>query len=392
MTANVTIEINKKTDVVRVPTTAVRFRPTEEIFAAFNQPVPPEMQPRGAARRRRAAAGWRRQPGGQRRSGARPARAAAGGRRPGSRRDAQARPRRDRDGRPQRGRRRPRRHAAARRQPAGRTPGRPRDGRRGRPAVRRRPRPGQGGRPGHGPGRIGGGQRGQGGGTGRAAAPRLRPERPRGASRAWWSATTQMPPTRRRSGPSPDEGARHRHRGAGQGQAGRKPGAPDRAAAAAVRRAGRSRDATTIDALFGPLPSAVTAGPRVALARRTRSSSSRSACASASPTASGIELLEGELQAGTELVTAVTLGTESVEPARRRAGRQPADAAAARRHAGPARRLRRRRRTRPVDVRLDPARRPTDLAVAAGSPTAHATRARAGLSVTALCLSSPFAT
>ncbi|HEY5473488.1 MAG TPA: efflux RND transporter periplasmic adaptor subunit, partial [Candidatus Limnocylindrales bacterium] len=49
MTANVSIEIAKKTDVVRVPNTAIRFRPTAEIFEAFNQPLPPELQPRGAA-------------------------------------------------------------------------------------------------------------------------------------------------------------------------------------------------------------------------------------------------------------------------------------------------------------------------------------------------------
>src|SRR5262245_42708116 len=42
MTANVKIEIAKKTDVLRVPNAALRFRPTPELFAAFNQAVPPE--------------------------------------------------------------------------------------------------------------------------------------------------------------------------------------------------------------------------------------------------------------------------------------------------------------------------------------------------------------
>ncbi len=42
------IEITKRTDVVRVPNTAIRFRPTAEIFEAFNQEVPPELQQRGA--------------------------------------------------------------------------------------------------------------------------------------------------------------------------------------------------------------------------------------------------------------------------------------------------------------------------------------------------------
>ena len=44
MTANLRVEIAKATDVLRVPNTALRFRPTTEIFAALNQPVPPEMQ------------------------------------------------------------------------------------------------------------------------------------------------------------------------------------------------------------------------------------------------------------------------------------------------------------------------------------------------------------
>ncbi|HEX7137120.1 MAG TPA: efflux RND transporter periplasmic adaptor subunit [Vicinamibacterales bacterium] len=44
MTANVKVEINKKADVLRVPNTALRFRPTSEMFSALNQAVPPEVQ------------------------------------------------------------------------------------------------------------------------------------------------------------------------------------------------------------------------------------------------------------------------------------------------------------------------------------------------------------
>jgi HlyD family secretion protein len=44
MTANVKIEIAHRTDVLRVPSAALRFRPTPEVFAALNQPVPPEIQ------------------------------------------------------------------------------------------------------------------------------------------------------------------------------------------------------------------------------------------------------------------------------------------------------------------------------------------------------------
>ncbi len=47
MTATVGIEIARRNNVLRVPTAAVRFRPTEAMFTVLNQPVPPEVQ-RGA--------------------------------------------------------------------------------------------------------------------------------------------------------------------------------------------------------------------------------------------------------------------------------------------------------------------------------------------------------
>jgi HlyD family secretion protein len=49
MTATVTIEISRKNNVLRIPNAALRFRPTTEIFAALKQEVPPEMQ-RGPGR------------------------------------------------------------------------------------------------------------------------------------------------------------------------------------------------------------------------------------------------------------------------------------------------------------------------------------------------------
>src|SRR5215470_297906 len=42
MTANVKVEIAKRSDVLRIPNAALRFRPTTEMFAALNQAVPPE--------------------------------------------------------------------------------------------------------------------------------------------------------------------------------------------------------------------------------------------------------------------------------------------------------------------------------------------------------------
>ena len=44
MTATVNIEVARRNNVLRIPTAATRFRPTDEIFAALKQPVPPEAQ------------------------------------------------------------------------------------------------------------------------------------------------------------------------------------------------------------------------------------------------------------------------------------------------------------------------------------------------------------
>ena len=57
MTANVKIEIAKRSDVLRLPNAALRFRPTTELFAAFNQSVPPEAQMTGGRGRGRGGRG-----------------------------------------------------------------------------------------------------------------------------------------------------------------------------------------------------------------------------------------------------------------------------------------------------------------------------------------------
>ncbi|MDP2320207.1 MAG: efflux RND transporter periplasmic adaptor subunit [Acidobacteriota bacterium] len=51
MTANVKIEIAKRTNTLRIPNAALRFRPTNEMFAAFKQEPPPEMTAFGGAGR-----------------------------------------------------------------------------------------------------------------------------------------------------------------------------------------------------------------------------------------------------------------------------------------------------------------------------------------------------
>jgi HlyD family secretion protein len=48
MTANVTVEIARRSNVLRIPAAALRFRPTADHFAALNLPVPPEIANRGA--------------------------------------------------------------------------------------------------------------------------------------------------------------------------------------------------------------------------------------------------------------------------------------------------------------------------------------------------------
>ncbi len=51
MTANLKIQVARKSDVLRVPNTAIRFRPSVDVFAMLNQPVPPEAQGGGRGRR-----------------------------------------------------------------------------------------------------------------------------------------------------------------------------------------------------------------------------------------------------------------------------------------------------------------------------------------------------
>ena len=79
MTANVNIEIARRDNVLRVPNAALRFRPTADIFAALNQPVPPELErgfggrgPRGGAGGPSGQAGGPAQPGGAAAPGAAP--------------------------------------------------------------------------------------------------------------------------------------------------------------------------------------------------------------------------------------------------------------------------------------------------------------------------------
>lgn len=51
MTANVKIEVAKRTNALRIPNAALRFRPTEEVFVALNQTPPPDLNNFGGAGR-----------------------------------------------------------------------------------------------------------------------------------------------------------------------------------------------------------------------------------------------------------------------------------------------------------------------------------------------------
>ena len=90
MTGNVTIEIARRDNVLRAPAAALRFRPSNDVFAALKQEVPPEMARGGGGRGRGAAGG----PGGGGGQGGRPG--GQGGAAGGARRRLRPRRRRQR--------------------------------------------------------------------------------------------------------------------------------------------------------------------------------------------------------------------------------------------------------------------------------------------------------
>ena len=69
MTATLRVEVSQKSDVLRVPSAALRFRPTADVFAALNQPVPAEALGGGRGGRGGARGGGRGGPNGERAGG-----------------------------------------------------------------------------------------------------------------------------------------------------------------------------------------------------------------------------------------------------------------------------------------------------------------------------------
>jgi HlyD family secretion protein len=289
MTANLRIQIARRMDVVRVPNPALRFRPSNEMFAALHQPVPAEAQ--GGRGGRNAAAGAATAPPAG--SGQPPAAAAPRG---DSRSNAA----------PQAGAPsaslRPR---GGRTENAGDASGRSGAGGFGGRGGEGRFSGGRGGEGGFSGGRGGEGGFGGGrGGEGRFGG--FGGQRGEGGDR-------QARMLERLKGMSADEQkqfiARMKERGvdtsdfetaiapAGKGK---RPAAQPKDKDGAV--------ATTIDALFAPLPTVITQG-RVWLSVDKQLKPVRLRLGITDGT--NTELVEGELQPGTEVVTGVVLPANS---------------------------------------------------------------------------------
>ncbi|RPJ72673.1 MAG: hypothetical protein EHM24_09010 [Acidobacteria bacterium] len=297
MTANVNIEIAKRTNVLRVPNAAVRFRPTEEIFTALKQEIPPEMQ-RGA----RMAGGMAGRGRGDQGQGG-----ATAGQPQGAGANAQGAGANAR---------------AAGQAPAAQAPGGQRQAANA-PAANAQQAPPAGQRPGQGGGfeRGGGdrpqgeargdglrGQGGQGEGRGFGMGPGGDPTDPERRAR-FEERLKQMTPEQREQFM-----ARMKERGGSMGApaAGRGPN-PGAGRAASVP-AMSTGSAATIDQLFGPLPTVITRGRAwlwLSGPKQVKSVPLRLGISDGQYT----ELLEGELQPGQELVTGILLGTEATNRA-----------------------------------------------------------------------------
>ena len=310
MTANVTIEIARKNDVIRVPNAALRFRPNADTFAALNQAVPPEMQ--------RGAGGGR--AGGPGADGG----AAAGG--PSSPGAGRATP-------PAAGS-----QAAPAARAQGGAPAASAEARGSRGPAPQSAGPGQTSQPGARGSQAEGGQRGQAGATSA-----MQPGQ-RGAGGGQGGGGQSMDPEERRrrmeermASMSPEERAQFEARmrergvdpnnpGAG-GRGGFGPGGPGAAGErgqAAGPGAGRAsgqappplerQGAQTIDQLFGPLPVTESNG-RVWIDAAGQLKSVRVRLGITDGTYT--ELLSGELQPGQELVTAVVTPAQAAAAATR---------------------------------------------------------------------------
>jgi HlyD family secretion protein len=273
MTANVNVEIARSSNVLRVPNSALRFRPTNEMYAAIGQTPPDPGQFGDGGGRRRAG-----QNNGQNNQQASaPASVSAQTSQNADNASRQPADKTSSD------------KTAAANQQSGSAAGAPPSGNTGS---------GEGGVGASG-GRGGGGGRGGSGGGGRGGgdlASRMQNLSP--------EERDQRLQRMRDRGSDPNAGGNGAapQRGRGAAPAGAPAGAPTPAAAA------RANGATTIDALFGPLPRVESTGRAwVYVDKQLKPVRLRLGISDGQNT----ELLEGELQQGTDVVTNVALGNET---------------------------------------------------------------------------------
>ena len=265
MTANVNVEIARRTNVVRVPNAALRFRPTNEIFAALGQ-APPENLQRGEVGGRGRGNGGVSAPSGNPSTANRPAAPVDSA---------------------QRGRRS---DVAENRQPVN-------SNQRPKAEVPVLSQP----------------QAGASSEGSASSAPEGRPAAGRGASGGGVGSGSGRGFTERMQNASPEEREqmRQRTRGRGVDPSAQERGRPANDAAKPKTDAPATEQkpgATTIDALFGPLPVTETRGRAwVAVDKKLKAVPLRLGITDGQMT----ELIEGELEPGTEVVTNVTLGNEA---------------------------------------------------------------------------------
>jgi len=271
MTANLRVQIARRADVLRIANAALRFRPTNEMFAALNQPVPPEALGGGRGGRGRrngadtATATTTPRPGGSPQASAVPAPAAA----PSAARSGEARA--------------PRSDNAQRNFNRG-------DGSQGG-LTGGRGFGGGGGFGGRGQGGVGGGQGGDNG-------------------------DRQARMLERFKGMSPDEQKQFIERIKGRGG---DTSAFEKALAPAAKSKGGeapAQTAATIDALFAPLQTIERPGRAwLYVEKQLKAVNFRTGITDGTNT----EIVSGDLQAGTEVVTGIVLPS-AARPAAAAAG------------------------------------------------------------------------
>lgn len=315
MTANVNVEISRATNVLRIPNSALRFRPSNEVFAALGQ-TPPEPQGRGFG------------PGGRR---------GGGGGAPGA---APAAPSPTGTSgtltMPPSAAAQPSMPSVAANAAQGQTA--PADGTRpGRRGGAGQDTPNQQPAPTDGAGRggFGGGRRGNGGGADAAAqggnganddrrarfAERMQNMTPeeREAMAARMRERGIDPNNPQAFGRGGGQGAQGGPGGPGAARAGRGPQATDTQGVASGGRRGAPQPetssaagATTIDALFAPLPRTETFGRAwIYVEKKLQPLRLRLGITDGQTT----ELIEGEVKEGQEVVTNVVIAGQTTRPA-----------------------------------------------------------------------------